>query len=86
MALRMVRFLNVRCPIGAGAQSGDRGINISALPCARIYAAKALDEATRITLDSGSGRKLLACLPGEGQGDRGRLPLRVWAEPGRTAQ
>ena len=59
---------------GAGVESRDRGINRSAIYGARIYAAKALDAATRDTLASGNSECCFPASPARGRG-QGENPL-----------
>ena len=69
---------------GAGTESGDCGIKPAEQSGAGIYAAKALDAATQITLLSEKGNIFfLSCLPGEGiMRGQGTSPLQVFrAEP-----
>jgi hypothetical protein len=56
---------------GAGTESRDRGINRSAAFGARIYAAKALDAVTRITLLQWKGK---LSFPAPGEGGSGQSP------------
>ena len=65
---------DTHCLNGAGAESRDRGINLSAIYGARIYAAKALDAATRDTLLPGNSICCFPASPARGRG-QGENPL-----------